>query len=348
MQKLFIFIILSALIGCAGSVKKISEYYAPENFKIPIDANGTHDLKIHYTGCGGLIIKTGETTLMTDPYFSNQGFLKVAAKTIGGGYIKSSSDDITYGLNRAPKNMQSVDAVFVSHAHYDHLLDVPWLMANKVDTKAKVYGSHTMKYILEKSGVYSASIVDVEPNMATNLTPGTWLDIASNVRVLPIRSHHAGHLGKIKLYSGEHKNKFKQKKSGKSKLNHWKEGQTLSYLFEFKDGEETFNLFVQTSSSEKPQGLPQKSVLATNPVDLAVLCVASYKNVQDYPHNHIQTLNPKAIVFVHWEDFFRSYQKSPRTVRGTKVRKFPKEVAEYYNASKFWLPKPGVTMEVKY
>jgi len=348
MQKLLIIIIVPVLLGCAGSVKKISAHYAPKDFKIPIDASGKHDLKIHYTGCGGLIIKKGKTTLMTDPYFSNQGLLKVIVKTIGGGYIKSSSDDINHGLNRVPKDMQAIDAVFISHAHYDHLLDVPWLMANKVDAKSKVYGSHTMKYILEKSGVNPSSIIDVEPDMATNLTPGTWLDVAPNVRVLPIRSHHAGHLGKIKLYSGEHKDKFKRKKSGKSKLNHWKEGQTLSYLFEVKDGEKTFNLYVQTSSSEKPQGLPPKSVLATNPIDLAVLCVASYKNVQDYPHNHIQNLNPKAIVFVHWEDFFRSYQKPPRTVRGTKVRKFPKEVAAYYDDTKFWLPKPGVTMEVKY
>ncbi|MDH5367809.1 MAG: MBL fold metallo-hydrolase [Cyclobacteriaceae bacterium] len=348
MNKLVVSVFISALFGCTGSLRHIQSNYATEDFSIPVNTNTSNNLKIHYSGCGGLIINKGETTLMTDPYFSNKGVIEVISKTIGGGVIKPSESDINYGLDRSTIDITNTNAIFVSHAHYDHLLDVPWLLKNKINTSTQIYGSHTTQFILEKFEIESKNIVDVEPSMATNSSSGKWLDVAPNIRVLPIKSHHAPHMGNIKLYSGEHKSKFKRKKEWKSKLNHWKEGQTLSYLFEFRDEEKTFNLFVQTSASEKPLGLPPQSVLSSHPIDLAVLCVASYKNVEDYPHNHLLNLKPKAVVFVHWEDFFRGYQKSPRTVRASNVKKFINQVTHYYDSSKFWLPKPGVTISVKY
>lgn len=348
-MKNHLFILITILLfNCTGSTRLIDTYYKPNNFEIPINVNGTNSIKIHYTGCGGLIIKKGETILMTDPYFSNKGLVSVVAKTLVGGYVQSSQEDVNFGLNRAPMDIKKVKGVFISHSHYDHLMDVPWLLEEKIDPSAIIYGNHTMKFILERFGIDPSNILDVEPYMATRFNTGKWLDITTDIRVLPIKSHHAPHIGKIKLYGGEHKNNFKRKNEWKSKLNHWKEGQTLAYLFEFKEEGKSFNLFVQTSASEKPLGLPPLSVLASHPIDLAVLCVASYKNVQDYPHNHIQNLKPKAILFVHWEDFFRSYQKPPRTVRGTKVKLFPKQVAKYYDNTKFWMPKPGVTMKVIY
>ena len=36
----------------------------------------------------------------------------------------------------------------------------------------------------------------------------------------------------------------------------------------------------------------------------------------------LDTLRPRYVVLIHWEDFFRAYQKDPKPVRGTRFKIF--------------------------
>ena len=341
---------LSLCTGCG--ISRLGHYYADKDLQVRLDGSPSRNLLIHYFGCGGMAIQHGETLLMTDPFFSNFSLGSIALKTIVGGNIQPKPTNIEYGLSRLPAgiDMEDIKGVFISHAHYDHLLDVPWLFKYRwAAAPPKVYGSGTAAFILSRFDLPPGRMVNVEPFMADPHQDGQWIKITPGVRVLPIKSHHAPHFLGIKLYAGENQSKFRKKPgSFKSKLNHWREGQTLAYLFEFSDGDSVFNLFVQTSASKIPMGLPTADVLKGRQVDLAVLCVASYNNVKGYPDHHLEQLRPKGTIFVHWEDFFRGYRKSKlRTVPGTNVKRFVEQVDKIYDGT-FWLPAPGVTFDINY
>ena len=297
---------VSIVLSSCGTAK-LGQHYYDKDQQVELEETPSRNLRLHYLGCGGLAIRHGKTLLMTDPFFSNTSLGAIALKTITGGNIGPREQDIRYGLNRVPvdMNMDDIKGVFISHAHYDHLLDVPWLYQHQwTGAQPGVYGSATAQFILKQFELPAERLINVEPLMADQGQAGQWINVAPGVRVLPIKSHHAHHFLGIKLYCGENTRKLRRKPgSFKSKLNHWKEGQTLAYLFELSDGEAVFNLFVQTSASKKPMGLPPADVLSGRSIDLAVLCVASYDNVEEYPYHHIDQLQPKGIIFVHWETF---------------------------------------------
>jgi hypothetical protein len=57
---------------------------------------------------------------------------------------------------------------------------------------------------------------------------------------------------------------------------------------------------------------------------------------------------PTAIVWLHWEDFFRSYTRPPKTVRATNVPAFFKLDSVNKVKNKAYLPWPRAVLEVKY
>lgn len=57
-------------------------------------------------------------------------------------------------------------------------------------------------------------------------------------------------------------------------------------------------------------------------MDLAIVTVASFHEVRDYPEWLVRDLHPKHILLSHWEDFFTSSDMEERTVRLTNVRTF--------------------------
>jgi hypothetical protein len=56
----------------------------------------------------------------------------------------------------------------------------------------------------------------------------------------------------------------------------------------------------------------------------------------------------KTVVWLHWEDFFRSYTRPPKTVRATNVPAFFKLDAVNKVKDKAYLPWPRAVLEIKY
>ena len=94
---------------------------------------GENGIRVTYLGVNGYQLEAGEHALLIDPYFSRVSFWQVAA----GQRLQPNAERVSAGLTHVRPR---VDAVLVTHAHFDHLLDVPALMGRVTSGDRKTIG----------------------------------------------------------------------------------------------------------------------------------------------------------------------------------------------------------------
>lgn len=337
---------------------------------------GTRAVKVLYTGCGGLFISIGNTVFITDPYYTAHPLMKLRNR-FGGikPEIANTNSVLTTAIMHGIDYFKTA-AVLVSHSHYDHLEDLPVLLKqDMMNQSAKIIGSPTSKCILEPF-LKGHPFEDAEshahqPTHKLDQNNGTWMVIDADTKVLPIQSNHAPH-----FYGGLHLWQCKpspnccpkphQNVEGAelmlTKATNWKEGSTYSFLIDHIQNGDTFRIFIQTSSSQQPLGLPPKDLVKQHKINLAVICMASFKFVDDYPETLLSRLNADKTMIVHWENFMRAFVKgNVKSVRLTNPKKFYEKLKHIHQDTHsgkdatwetlkplYKMPDPGVTITVKY
>lgn len=256
-----------------------------------------------FTGVGGFYLGDASTAILVDPFFSNPGLWKVASLR------DLQSDTVT--IDRHLPVVDKVRALLVGHGHYDHAMDVPYVFS-KLPQEARLLGSETLIHQVA-SAVPPLRRVNVEPALAENLKGGSWIFVTPRLRVMPIASEHAPHVGSWVFAGGKMREALAHLPADSLD---WKAGTTISYLVDFLDegGRVYYRVFVQTSSSNPPKGIPPPEVLADGyPVNVAVLCAANYTNVSEYPETLLAALKPREVIIVHWEKFWDPWQPNTAT-----------------------------------
>ena len=108
--------------------------------------NASNAVKVKFLGCNSLYITDGTTKIMIDPYFSkpraNMNPEEERARLIGPdrGIIQRT---LEYA------EITELDAIFMSHAHFDHALDVAevWHQLNSESPRTMIYGSSSIQRI---------------------------------------------------------------------------------------------------------------------------------------------------------------------------------------------------------
>ena len=98
------------------------------------------DTQLTYYGTNTLLIKKGKTKLLIDPHFSRPGLMHLLSK------IGPDQRRIADGLGAA--KIMNLEAVLLTHTHYDHAMDVPEVL-NQVG--GTLYGSASAINLLHKS-----------------------------------------------------------------------------------------------------------------------------------------------------------------------------------------------------
>src|SRR5437764_12658234 len=111
-------LLLAAEISEAGLEKYSSLVVADKNPEAPAPSNA---IRVTYLGVNGFQFETGGHALLVDPYFTRVGLWAAALNQ----RIGSSPTRVSEGLSHIRPN---VDAILVTHAHFDHLLDAPEIM----------------------------------------------------------------------------------------------------------------------------------------------------------------------------------------------------------------------------
>jgi L-ascorbate metabolism protein UlaG (beta-lactamase superfamily) len=105
---------------------------------------GPSEVTVTYLGVNGYLIRSGDTAIVVDPFFSRVPLREVVFKAP----IRNSPDAITFARREAAMPAR-VDAFLVTHSHFDHAFDVPVLQKELGGT---VITSETGAFLCEAMG----------------------------------------------------------------------------------------------------------------------------------------------------------------------------------------------------
>jgi len=105
-----------------------------------------------YLGTNGYRFEFKGHALLVDPYFSRVDLLSVAL----GSRIQPNASRINDGLRILAQTSPNIDTILVTHGHFDHLLDVPAVMAK---TGARLMASASSVDIAKRAGASSGNAV---------------------------------------------------------------------------------------------------------------------------------------------------------------------------------------------
>jgi hypothetical protein len=298
-------------------------------------------VRFTYLGTGGWLIQHDGASVLTAPFFSNPGLVEV-------GVARLVPDSVA--IDRFLPPVEDVSAILVGHAHYDHLMDVPYILRKKA-TEARVYGSRTMVNLLRGDReIAPERLVALEGDaVGTPETAGRWSYTSDGrIRFMALASQHAPHLLGIRLYHGE---QAMPRTSLPERAHEWLDGPTLAWLIDIlgDGGEVLMRIHYQDSASEPPHGFPPASLLPPDGVrvDVVILCTAGSGEAPGHPAGIVEALAPRLVLMGHWEDFFRPLSAPLRAVPGTDVEAFEAYLERILpTGSARARPAPGETLEL--
>jgi len=152
--------LLAATIAHAGLEKYPSLIVADKDPSAPAPANA---IRVTYLGVNGFQFETGKHTLLVDPYFTRIGFWPAALNQ----RIESNPKRVSEGLKHVCPH---VEAILVTHAHFDHLLDVPDIAKQ---TGARIFSGPTAIQLVESVGISPSQCETVQPGSTRAISPWT-------------------------------------------------------------------------------------------------------------------------------------------------------------------------------
>jgi L-ascorbate metabolism protein UlaG (beta-lactamase superfamily) len=236
----------------------------------PVAVEGPR-VTVSFLGVATLLISDGETSLMTDGFFT-----RPPKRSILVGRIAPDPDRIARSLERA--GVRELAAVFPVHSHYDHAMDSPEVARR---TGALLVGSESTANIARGAALPDGQIRVVTPDEPMDFGAFT---------VTAIRSQHFPH----GMAMGEITSPLVPPASALEYL----EGGSYSLLVEHPAGA----LLVQGSAGW------QEGALAGRHADLVLLGIGGLGTRDDayresYWREVVAAVSPRCVIPIHWDDF---------------------------------------------
>jgi L-ascorbate metabolism protein UlaG (beta-lactamase superfamily) len=264
-----LFIAVCALFFCARIAAAGLDKYST---LVVADANNHGParfdrIRVTYLGVAGYQLEVDGNVLLIDPYFTRADFWSVALNRP----LASKHERVDEGFaHLRPK----ADAVLISHAHFDHLLDVPDIMHR---TGARLIAGRSAINLVEPLGAPPEKCNEVRPGSVRSIGP--W---------------------KIRVYGATHDRLFGsipypgkvETEKRPVKPSDWRLGEPLAFVIEAAGQR------VYIDSGGAPGTMPR-----TEKVDLAILGMALPDSRRRFAEA-LRQLRPRYILPSHQDDFF--------------------------------------------
>ncbi len=190
---------------------------------------------IKFYGTDFYVVEKQGVKIGFDPFFSHQNALPLLFNA-----------DVEYDSvkqKRYKNDFETLSHLFVSHAHFDHCLDLPYVQQQSAN--AQVFGSKTLKYLFNP---YAFEVSEVKENVWYNF---------DGFKMMAFLEEHPPHLVNHQFYSGELKQPFDEPSR---KVNDFLCGQAYSFYIIFDDSTSLFfrDYTNQKSKVQIPQIVEQK------------------------------------------------------------------------------------------
>ena len=232
-------------------------------------------VRVTYLGVNGYQFEASGHALLVDPYFTRAGLTAISLQQ----RIEPNATRIAFGLQHVRPR---ADAILVTHAHFDHLLDVPEIMRR---TDARLIAGETAANLALSCGIDRNRCVIVQPGSTHVIGP--W-----RVRVLP--ATHDRILGWLPF-----RGITTQPGTCPAKASDWRLGEPLAFLIE-ANGKRIY-----IDSGGTLEVLPPAQIA---PVDLAILGVALPDSRKRF-RAAVDRLRPKYVLPSHQDDFFAPVER---------------------------------------
>jgi len=273
----------------------------------PLAANSA-PLTLRWLGVAGVSITDGKNTLLFDPVFTKPSL----SHWIFGKPFRSDPKRVTSGLEAA--NIVKADAVFSSHEHFDHSVDVAQIA---VQTGASVYGGISLKRLTQAD-----SSLNTRFEMISAETP---IQIG-DFKVIPYSRAHAPILHGIdwKFLPGEVSDSFHFEFYG------YREGETWGYRIEHPNG----NLLLDQGSHSFPANLRY-----AGKTDVYLVGVANKKSFEDLVEKNIKAIGARFVIPLHFDVFFlQSELLESKALPSSELDRIANYFERNINNSKFLVP----------
>lgn len=346
-------------LGCRSTGVLDPRLYGQPRAEADAAQPGQDQVRVTFLGTQGFLIERGKDVVLTAPLYSNPPLDRVLDDN---GTLTVDKALIDRLLPNAW--LQDLDAVIVGHGHYDHLMDVPYVVNTKAPATAKVYGSATMAHLVAPalSGRTVSVTGDVDYRMCPGLVTCDGPNHGGPGRPTPIVGDQT-HGPAVRIYAlcSEHSPQFlrlKPKWGGceaqdrttlPMRAAEWKAGDTLAYLVDFlQDGKPVFRVYYQDSPGKGTYAFVPEDVLSARPVDLALLCAGAFNQVDNNPRGILENLKkPPHILLGHWDDFFAPQSKRLASLPGYDFEELVRALQQVTGAGpgdgRYFFPAPGMS-----
>ncbi len=261
-MKTLLLLLLASCAAWAGL-----EDYA--GYVVADEARGRGGIRVTYLGVNGYQFETGGHALLVDPYFT-----RVSSGTVA--LNQPIAPDARIVAENLARLRPKVDAVLVTHAHFDHLLDVPPIMRA---TGARLVAGPTAVNQVRSLGIPAAPCRPVGAGAVRRIGPWT-------IRVLA--AEHDRLLVSVPMPGGR-----PQPGAPPETARDWVLGEPLAFLIEAAGRR------IYIAAGGVPEALP-----AAMKVDLAILGVALPDSRRAFAPA-VRQLAPRFTLPSHQDDFFQ-------------------------------------------
>jgi L-ascorbate metabolism protein UlaG (beta-lactamase superfamily) len=255
-------------------------------------AKGT--INLNWMGCAGICISDSKTCILIDPFVSRYSLLHVGLRRP----LKPDTKAIHHWIKKTgcQSKSQRTSAVIVSHSHYDHALDAPYFAKY---TQSPLFGSSSTCNIGRGAGL---------PENQTRQISNGQTEKFGKFTVQFIESEHGPALfGRIPYPGTIAEPLFPPKSASDYKL-----GGTFSILIKHPAG----NILHHGSAGYIPG---QYQNIHT---DILLLGIAGRKNTRDYLKNTVDILNPKMVIPIHLDNFFKPLDSPIKELPSVNLKEF--------------------------